>query len=329
MTTVRTLDLFCGGGGSSWGARAAGAEIVAGIDAWEIATRTFADNFPGAEAVTRRISERSRLDALERLGPFDLILASPECTNHSCARGARERDEVSRRTALHVLRYVRYFQPRWVVLENVVHMRSWHGYNQLITTLRNELGYHVDCQPLDAADFGVPQTRRRLFVICDRDRPVPRVGKLRNAAQGAAHTVIDRAGTWPAGPLENGRRAERTLRRAYRAMVELGPGVPFLIVYYGSDGSGGWQTLDRPLRTVTTLDRFGLVEYGEAIPTLRMLQVPELVRAMGFRSRPRMKLEHGSRRDRIKLLGNAVCPPVMEAIVRTITSGSQFCSRAA
>lgn len=329
MTAVRTLDLFCGAGGSSWGARAAGADIVAGIDAWELATRTFADNFPGAEAITRRISERSRLDALGRLGPFDLILASPECTNHSCARGARERDEVSRRTALHVLRYVRYFQPRWVVLENVVHMRSWRGYRQLVATLGNELGYHVDCQSLDAADFGVPQTRRRLFVICDRDRPVPSIGKLRNVEKQTTRVVLDPTGTWPAGPLESERRAERTLRRAHRAMVELGPGVPFLIVYYGSDGGGGWQTLDRPLRTVTTLDRFGLVEYREAIPTLRMLQVPELIRAMGFRDRQRMRLEHGSRRDRVKLLGNAVCPPVMEAIVQTITSGSQTYSRAA
>lgn len=141
--------------------------------------------------------------------------------------------------------------------------------------------------------------------------------------------VIDPAGTWAAGPLENGRRAERTLRRARQAMAELGPDMPFLIVYYGSDGGGGWQTLDRPLRTVTTLDRFGLVEYTESTPTLRMLQVPELARAMGFRSRPRIRLEHGSRRDRVRLLGNAVCPPVMKAIVRTTTSGSQTYSQAA
>lgn len=128
---------------------------------------------------------------------------------------------------------------------------------------------------------------------------------------------------------DNGRRAQRTLERARKAMAKLGPGVPFLIVYYGSDGSGGWQTLDRPLRTITTLDRFGLVEYQKTGPTLRMLQIPELVRAMGFLNSPGVKLEHGSRRDRIKLLGNAVCPPVMEAIVRTITSGSQTYSRAA
>jgi DNA (cytosine-5)-methyltransferase 1 len=56
-------------------------------------------------------------------------------------------------------------------------------------------------------------------------------------------------------------RATETLARAKRAMDELGEGVPFLIVYYSTDGGGGWQTLDRPLRTLTTLDRFGLVEW--------------------------------------------------------------------
>lgn len=319
---VRTIDLYCGAGGSSWGARAAGANIVAGIDSWKLATQTFADNFSGAEAITRRISERSQLKALDRLAPFDLILASPECTNHSCARGARERDEESRRTALHVLRYVRRFRPRWVVIENVVHMRSWHGYDQLVTALEKDLHYHIDCQLLNAADFGVPQARKRLFIICDRERPIPPIARLPGARQQTARAVIDPAGTWHAGPLDNGRRAKRTLRRAYRAMAELGPDVPFLIVYYGSDGSGGWQTLDQPLRTVTTLDRFGLVSYQEAVPTLRMLQVPELIRAMGFSKKSCVQLDRGTRRDRIKLLGNAVCPPVMEAIVLAITNRS-------
>ena len=322
IAVVRTLDLYCGGGGSSWGARAAGANIVAGIDAWELATRTFADNFPGAKTITRRISEQSQFDVLERVAPFDLILASPECTNHSCARGARERDEESRRTALHVLRYVRHFRPRWVVIENVVHMRSWHGYDELVATLKKDLRYHIDCQLLNAADFGVPQARKRLFIICDRERPIPPVGGLPDARQQTASTVIDPAGTWRAGPLDNGRRAKRTLRRAKRAMAELGPDEPFLIVYYGSDGSGGWQKLDQPLRTVTTLDRFGLVDYHKAVPTLRMLQVPELIRAMGFHGSSRVRLARGTRRDRIKLLGNAVCPPVMEAIVLSITNHS-------
>ena len=93
----------------------------------------------------------------------------------------------------------------------------------------------------------------------------------------------------------------------------MGKGVPFLIVYYGSDGAGGWQTIDRPLRTMTTLDRFGLVTWCGREPMLRMLQVDELKQAMGFPKS--FKLDRGTRRDRIMLLGNGVCPPVMKSIV--------------
>jgi DNA (cytosine-5)-methyltransferase 1 len=50
---------------------------------------------------------------------------------------------------------------------------------------------------------------------------------------------------------------------------------------------------------------------------LRMLQVDELRRAMGFASTHRF--ERGSRRDRIKMIGNGVCPPVMEAVIETLT----------
>ena len=107
------------------------------------------------------------------------------------------------------------------------------------------------------------------------------------------------------------------MKRADRSIAELGKGVPFLLVYYSTDGGGGWQPLDRPLRTMTTLDRFGLVEWERGEPTLRMLQVPELQRAMGFDSS--YKLPYGSRRDKIKLLGNGVCPPVMQAIIAAVT----------
>jgi DNA (cytosine-5)-methyltransferase 1 len=90
-------------------------------------------------------------------------------------------------------------------------------------------------------------------------------------------------------------------------MNELGIGVPFLVIYYGSDGAGGWQPLNRPIRTLTTLDRFGLVTWKGKVPHLRMLQVEELRAAMGFRET--YAFNRGSRRDRVKLLGNGVCPP--------------------
>jgi DNA (cytosine-5)-methyltransferase 1 len=128
-------------------------------------------------------------------------------------------------------------------------------------------------------------------------------------------------GTWPSRPLRIPERAYATVERAERGIAALGKGIPFLIVYYGSDGSGGWQSLNRPLRTLTTLDRFGLVTWDGKEPMLRMLQVDELRRAMGFPKHYRF--EHGVRRDKIKMIGNGVCPPVMEAVIESLTSRSR------
>lgn len=311
---LRTLDLFCGGGGSSLGARAAGAEIVCGVDAWDIASKTYKSNFPNAIAPTMVLTEQTvPADLGSDLSAIDLILASPECTNHTCAKGAAPRDEESKRTARYILNFASTYKSRWMILENVVHMKSWDGYDGLVRELQG-LGYHVRRQTLDSATFGVPQTRRRLFLLCDRERMPDEVA----ATGGTPKTVrdiLDPAGTWKSRPLRTKGRAKNTLIRAETAMKELGQGKDFLIVYYGSDGSGGWQSLDKPLRTMTTLDRFGLVTWKGRTPMLRMLQVPELKRAMGFTG----TLEHGSRRDKIRLLGNGVCPPVMEAIVKSLT----------
>lgn len=319
----RVLDLFCGGGGSSWGARNAGAEIVCGVDAWPVATQTYRANFPGARVFNTTLDENSCSSLLGDVGPIDILLASPECTNHTCARGSRPRDEHSKRTANYVINFAKELKPRWIVLENVVQMRNWHGYTPLIGDLE-ALGYNIRPHTLDAFDFGVPQTRRRLFLLCDREVMPAEVEKPSTGCPRArtAADVIQFDGPWQSRPLYSYGRASDTLARAERAMDELGKGEPFLIVYYGSDGSGGWQPLERPLRTLTTLDRFGLVTWKGRTPMLRMLQAPELMGAMGFDKD--YTLPNGSRRDRIKILGNGVCPPVMKSVVMSLVPQLEF-----
>ncbi len=316
--TIRTLDLFCGGGGSSWGARAAGARVVCGVDASPYAVATFRRNFPRANAVEMTLDGNSGPGDIPGLGRIDLLLASPECTNHGCARGARPRDEASRLTARYVLNFARELLPRWVVVENVLHMKGWDGYRPLVGELEG-LGYHVLPQELDASRLGVPQKRQRLFLLCDR-REMPRPVPLRRGRARSAASVIEFSDRWKSRPVGPGTHAPATLARIACGIAALGPGVRFLVVYYGSDGSGGWQPLDRPLRTLTTLDRFGLVTWNGGTPMMRMLQVPELKAAMGFGEE--FDLDHGSRRDRIRTLGNGVCPPVMEAIVSTLTGAN-------
>ena len=312
---IRTYDIFSGLGGSSYGAAAAGATVVGGIDAWDLAVQVFADNFPSAQVSTAPVEKQEPPRIVEQVGRIDLLLASPECTNHSCARGARPRSDRSRDLAFEVVRYARAIAPRWIVIENVIQMRSWPRYRELLAALGGA-GYRVAEHVLDAADHGVPQRRRRLFLLCDREAEPPSRIPGRRGPKPSAARVLDRPGKWRRSPLDNGRRAPATLARARRAVAALGGDSPFLIVYYGNDGAGGWQPLTVPLRTVTTLDRFGLCEPSRDGATLRMLQVPELARSMGFQDD--LILRRGSRRNRVMLLGNAVCPPVMEAVVRAL-----------
>ena len=317
---IRGCDIFCGAGGSSAGARAAGVDVVAGIDMCSTATATFVANFPDAHVVTNRLEDVDLSAFADRIGPIDILLASPECRNHTCAKGSAPRDESSRATAMHVVQYAAALRPRWLVLENVVYMRPWSRYAELKTRIE-ELGYHLTEQTLDASAFGVPQSRRRLFLVGDLNRhPEFRLPE-RSAPGKSVQSILDARGTWKTSPLFTAKRAKATLERARRGFHALGDRKSFLVVYYGTDGCGGWQSLDRPLRTITTVDRFALVEHDGEEWRIRMLQVPELKRAMGFAADFRLPV--GTRRDRIRLLGNGVCPPVMESVVRSLTSDAE------
>ena len=313
---IRGCDIFCGAGGSSAGATAAGVEMVGAIDMCPTATATYVANFPDAHVVTGRLEEVDMDAFKQRVGEVDILLASPECRNHTCAKGSAPRDEASRATAMQVVEYARELAPRWLVLENVIYMRPWSRYGELKRKLQ-KLDYRLKEYTLDASDFGVAQKRRRLFLVGDREQKPSATLKKRRGRRKSAKSILDRSGTWKTSPLRTERRAKATLERAERGFNALGREENFLLVYYGSDGSGGWQRLDRPLRTITTVDRFALVEHGEGGPTIRMLQVPELKRAMGFRMD--FELSQGTRRDKIRLLGNGVCPPVMASVVRSLT----------
>jgi DNA (cytosine-5)-methyltransferase 1 len=117
----------------------------------------------------------------------------------------------------------------------------------------------LNIQVLDAADFGVPQTERRLFIIGDRRRR-PKEILIPRRKPKTAESILDPIGKWQAKGVFNGHLARATIKRIRTGIRAVGRGNDFLTVYYGNDGAGGWQRLDRPLRTLTTLDRFGLVQ---------------------------------------------------------------------
>ena len=210
-------------------------------------------------------------------------------------------------------------KPSWIIIENVIEFESWSRYKELLEALW-DIGYFVRQTTLNSKNFGVPQSRERLFLLCSlsgkTDEPV--FGRKRVKP---VSTIIDSSDKYKFTLLKKVGRAENTIQSAERAIESLGKKTPFLLVYYGSarKGNSGWQTIDEPLRTITTLDRFAYVIPGKNGHMMRMLQPEELKLAMGFK--PAFKLgsiDGLTRRDRIKLMGNGVCPPVMESIVRSL-----------
>lgn len=311
MTTF--VDLFCGAGFGARGAVQGGGIPLLGLDAWNLATQTYKANFPKADILTEKIENVSAKRIGAKYRP-DVLLTSPECTSHSIARGAKPGLEKSRETAIGIVPWIKAMEPRWVIVENVNRMKKWDRHNELVQSIEG-LGYSVSDLYLNSADFGSAQARKRMFLVCDmqKTKVTPEnLMALVKRRRKTANSIINWKAKYPVTPLRKPGRAKATLQRAERAIAEIGTGVPFLIVYYGSDYAGGWQTLDVPLRTVTTVDRFGLVTWKGRTPYMRMLQPDELLVAMGG-SKDHV-LPHGSRREKVKLCGNGVCSDVMTPI---------------
>lgn len=315
---IRAIDLFCGIGGNSWGARASGAEIVAGFDNWVVAGNVYRENFPETKFYQYDLAalEESDIQHLyEELGHVDLLLASPECTSHSLARGDKPPREESLNLSWCIWKFVRVFRPRWIIIENVPALQKWQHYESFLQALREQGGYYIREQTLDASDFGVCQRRKRLYIVCDKERNPPEVMPC-TSEHIPVRNVIDLDGRYSYTPLYTPKRAKKTIKRAERAFRALGEDTTFLIVYYGSGPQ--WQTLDVPLRTITTHDRFALVRpNGRGGHEMRMLQPEELQAAMGFPAEFNLN-GCTTRTHKIHLLGNAVCPPVMQAIVEAL-----------
>lgn len=293
--------MFCGAGGASLGAEAAGAEIAAGIDHWEAAVTAFADLHPGATVYGDDIESFDTYRVVAGDGPIDILLASPPCTGFSQAAGAKLNTAPNRLT-LEVVRFARDLEPRYIVVENVIQFRHSDEYRRMDLEL-GELGYWRRMVGMEASRYGNPSRRLRVFVLYALHEfpwePDPPSGR----GLVAKDLLID----LPMKPLRE--RGPSTRKRCEVALKELGPGIPFIVACYNNWRP--WSTLDKPLFTVVAQDRLA---YCDGQGNIRMLSTEELARAMQFPRVPKA----ANRRQRIRLIGNAVAPAVMKAIIHPL-----------
>lgn len=293
--TIRAIDLFAGAGGTSTGARMAGVNVVCALNHWPVAVATHAINHPEAMHVCQDIATVDPSSMPEH----DIMLASPSCVGHTRARGREQKHhDAARATADDVLRFAEANRPRAVVVENVPELLQWARYRSWRMGW-SDLGYRVSETIIDAADAGVPQHRRRVFVVASRTRR-PIAIPQPTAAHVTARECIDLdAGVW--SPWAGW--CEKTRVRCVSGRARFGE--TFLVAYYGSVEGG--RSIDRPIGTLTTVDRYAVVRGDLA----RMLSVEEMVRLSSF---PADYAFTGTKRDRVKQLGNSV-PPMLAAHV--------------
>jgi DNA (cytosine-5)-methyltransferase 1 len=174
---LSAIDLFCGCGGISAGLRAAGLKVLAGVDIEPTYICTFSHNFPEAKSLRLDISKVAPEEFMKlagvAAGELDFLAGGPPCQGFSknVPRKQRYLDDPRNQLIKAFLDYCQALRPRFILMENVAEMKN--GFDQtyseeIVTRLREE-GYGVTHAVLNAADYGVPQRRRRAFFIASRE----------------------------------------------------------------------------------------------------------------------------------------------------------------
>jgi len=302
---VKAIDLFAGAGGFSTGATMAGVQVVWAANHWPAAVQVHANNHPGTEHVCQNLQQAD----WSLVPAHDLLMASPACQGHSRARGKeRAHHDAMRATAWAVVSAAECHRPEFVLVENVPEFAKWTLYPAWCSAM-GALGYALAPMILDAADHGVPQHRRRLFIACTRSKHPVQLNLPRREHVGSAQIIDFEAGRWSV--INKPGRSAATLSRITEGRKAHGS--RFLTAYYGNETGG--RSMSRPVGTITTRDRWAVID-GDR---MRMLSVDECRKAMGF---PASYQLPSRAKDAMHMLGNAVVPVVACDVINALRAAA-------
>lgn len=173
---ITLTDQFCGAGGSSIGATLAGAEVRLAMNHWKLAIETHNTNFPKVDHDCADISAVNP----RKYPSTDILITSPECTNHSLAKGKPRRfyerdlfgtdlldpsEERSRATMWDVPRFAEYHDYNIIITENVVDAVKWRMWDAWLSAM-HALGYEHEVVYFNSMfAFPTPQSRDRIYVV--------------------------------------------------------------------------------------------------------------------------------------------------------------------
>lgn len=334
--TMTAVDLFSGCGGLSLGLHEAGFRVVAAVEIDEKAQRTYELNHPDVRLFKQDIRRITPLDVMQETslqrGDLDLLAGCPPCQGFSRLRTKNQktyvRDERNNLVS-HFLRFVKAMNPKTVMLENVPAL----GKDGRFTRMKNQLvalGYEVVVHVLDAADYGVPQRRKRLIMLASRVC-------LPSIAPAAAERVTVRQAL-------NGLSSPSRTKDALHALPEnRSQAVRDLIKLIPKNGGsrsdlGSKYQLACHIRSDGFKDVYGRMKWDDVSPTItsgchnpskgrflhpehdRTITLREAAVLQGFPRDYRFDVSHGKEAIAL-MIGNALPPPFIAAHAGSLREG--------
>jgi DNA (cytosine-5)-methyltransferase 1 len=169
MSSISSLDLFCGAGGLSLGLKAAGVKTVGAFDSDLDSVNTYNHNL---ESVARQVDIFDLLESqeLREFRGVELLAGGPPCQGF-CLINPKRRTDDPRNSCLDAFLYaVKVLQPKYCLIENVTGLISLgHGFAiKKLESFFSDIGYKYSYKVLQAAHYGVPQSRWRFILLASR-----------------------------------------------------------------------------------------------------------------------------------------------------------------
>jgi DNA (cytosine-5)-methyltransferase 1 len=339
MNGPRFIDLFSGAGGLSYGLEAAGFRSVLAVDHWGDALKTFAHNNPSVKTIHEDLLQVQAESLLDQSGPVELVVGGPPCQGFSIS-GKRDPNDPRNILYQSFVDVVRVAQPQFFIMENVPNMASMGSGSILRASIAEfeSLGYEVSHAILKASDFGVPQNRRRLFLVGSRDRanfafpepttPTSPVTTAEGISDLPEDSLLDGThnSTAPESTYQELMRAETS--KVWNHTITQHTEQTKSIISLVPDG-GNYKDLPHELRDTRRVNiawtRFSSTRPSFTIDTghrhhfhYRWDRIPTVRESARLQSFPDHFEFLGSKTSQYKQVGNAVPPLLAEAIGRSL-----------
>lgn len=224
MAKPRAIDLFSGCGGLTLGLKQAGFRVIGAIELNELAVNTYKANHKNVRVWPKDIRKVSVADVKRKLkvkpGELELLAGCPPCQGFSTIttlNGNKRRSTDDRNDLIfEFMRFVRGLRPKAIMLENVPRLATNWRLKNVLAELRR-LGYECTPGVLDAADYGVPQRRRRFILLAGHRLTIPfaREARTEQVVGDAIRNLSKRAKRHPLHNYKE-RRTPKVMRKIKR-----------------------------------------------------------------------------------------------------------------